>query len=111
MRRFRNILQFLCQLKVSSQVGVRVLNGMPRGMGWHEIRMLGDDTVVETVHPYSNGRLEVAGDCSVIDSFAILNGEAGIIGTIVRANSAMNNQSSAFSFAPAAWRLATPPSE
>jgi hypothetical protein len=53
---------------------------------------------------------ESPGDCSVIDSFAILNGEAGIIGTIVRANIAMNNQSSAFSFAPAAWRLATPPS-
>jgi hypothetical protein len=74
--------------------GVRVMNGMVRGMGFHGVRLMGDGTSVERVHAYSNGGPGiVVGNGSVIDSFAILNGQSGIIGMIVRGNIATNNRS------------------
>jgi hypothetical protein len=74
---------------------VRVMNGMVRGMGFHGVRLMGDGTIVERVHAYSNGGPGiVVGDGSVIDSFAVLNGGAGIIGTIVRGNISTGNLSS-----------------
>ena len=75
--------------------GVRVMNGTVRGMGFHGVRLMGDGTAVERVHAYSNGGPGiVVGSGSVIDSFAILNGGAGIMGAIVRGNLSKNNRSS-----------------
>jgi hypothetical protein len=74
--------------------GVRVINGTVRGMGFHGVRLMGDGTTVERVYTHSNGGPGiVVGDGSVIDSFAVLNGGSGIIGTIVRGNISKNNQS------------------
>jgi hypothetical protein len=75
--------------------GVRVMNGTVRGMGFHGVRLMGDGTAVERVHTHSNGGPGiVVGDGSVTDSSAILNGGAGIIGSIVRGNISANNRSS-----------------
>jgi hypothetical protein len=74
---------------------VRVVNGTVRGMGFHGVRLMGDGTTVERVNTYSNGGPGiVVGDGSVIDSTAVLNGGAGIIGTIVRGNISTNNRAS-----------------
>ena len=93
-----------------SPAGVWALNGTVRGIGLARIRMLADGTVEERVHAYSNGGPGiVVGDDGVIDSFAILNSGAGIIGMIVRATWLRITRAVAFSCAPAAWRVATPP--
>lgn len=79
---------------VAAPNNVRVMNGMVRGMGFHGVRLMGEGTVVEKVHTYSNGGPGiVVGDGSVIDSSAILNGGTGIIGTVVRGNNSSNNRS------------------
>jgi hypothetical protein len=75
--------------------GVRVMNGMVRGMGFHGVRLMGSGTAVERVYTYSNGGPGiVVGDGSVIDSFAVLNGGTGIISTIVRGSVATSNRNS-----------------
>lgn len=72
--------------------GVRVMNGMVRGMGFHGVRLMGDGTAVDRVHTTNNGGPGiVVGAGSVIDSSAVLNGGSGIIGWIVRSSTAESN--------------------
>jgi hypothetical protein len=77
---------------VVSPAGVRVMNGMVRGMGFHGVRLLGNGTVVERVHSTNNGGPGiVVGVGMVIDSSSIENGNSGIISSITRGSISMNN--------------------
>jgi len=72
--------------------GVRVMNGMVRGMGFHGVRVMGDGTFVERVYAHSNGGPGiVVGNGSVVDSTSHLNGTTGIIGLLVRGSVANEN--------------------
>jgi hypothetical protein len=73
--------------------GVKVMNGTVRGMGFHGVRLIGNQTVVERVIAHSNGGPGiVVGDGSVIDSVASLNGSgAALVGAIVRGSTAVEN--------------------
>ena len=82
---------------IMAPAGVRVINGMVRGMGFHGVRLMGEGTAVEKVHTTNNGGPGiVVGGGSVIDSSAVLNRGAGIIGWIVRGSISVKNSSGIF---------------
>jgi hypothetical protein len=81
--------------------GVRVMNGIVRGMGFHGVRLMGEGTAVERVYTTNNGGPGiVVGGGSVIDSTAVLNGGAGIIGWVVRGSISANSSSAGIFIRP-----------